>query len=78
MSNQLRDNFNQALIGGERRRLTQVKVIHAVGHQDVVEEPQTRVVNAFKEAGRSVCSVYIFFCKDDLVDEAFLSFTALS
>lgn len=62
----------------ERRSLTQVEVIHAVSHQDVVEESQTWVVNAFVEACCSVCSVYIFFCKDDLVHEAFSLFTALT
>lgn len=44
--------------------LTEVEVIHAVGHQDVVEEDQTRVVDAFIEPVCSVCSVYILLCKE--------------
>lgn len=40
--------------------LTQVEVIHAVGHQDVVEQSQAGVVDAFVEPVCSVCSVHIF------------------
>lgn len=49
---------------GERWRLTQVEVVHAVGHQDVVEEDQTWVVDAFIEPVCSVCSVHVFLCKE--------------
>lgn len=58
------DENTTTLESRERRRLTQVEVVHAVGHQDVVEEDQTRVVNAFIEPVRSVGSVYIFLCKE--------------
>lgn len=40
--------------------LTQVEVVHAVGHQDVVEEDQAWVVDAFIETVCSVRSVYVF------------------
>lgn len=40
-------------------RLTQVEVVHAVGHQDVVEEDQPRVVDAFIEPVCSVGPVHI-------------------
>lgn len=55
-------------------RLTQVKVVHAVSHQDVVEEHQARVVNALIEPVGSVCSVYVLFCKDKVADEKLFSF----
>lgn len=50
-------------------RLTQVEVVHAVSHQDVMEESQTWVFNAIIEPVCSVCSVYIFFCKEEVAHE---------
>lgn len=42
-----------------------------------MEEPQTRVVHAFIEAGCSVRSVDVFFCKDEPLGEALLLLAAM-
>lgn len=49
--------------GSECDELTQVEVEHAVGHEDVMEQDQPGVINAFIEPVGSVCPVHVFLCK---------------
>ena len=49
----------------ERRGVrTQVKVVHAVGHQHVVEQGEPRVVVPGEERVVSVGSVYVPLCRN--------------
>lgn len=42
--------------------LTQVKVVHAVGKKDVMEQAQPGVLRAFIELVGPVCAAYISLC----------------
>lgn len=46
------------------RILTEVEVVHAVGHEDVVEDLEVRIVLTLEKLVCSVCPCHIFIYED--------------